>query len=179
MPRKPRKPIRNGGRAKIDWHAAFAYFYRCGAEARSYRDVAERFAVSMTSVRKHARAEKWEERVAALDNEDAAKVLSRTQRSRQERLERTVLAIELARDNLIEALEAGTVEPKVSDLPGLAKTEALIEGEDTERVAMPELLAELRRLTELAGRSMSPEQFKRFLEQIDEVRDDEEGSKAA
>lgn len=45
--------------ARIDWEAAFAYYAELGWQRR-YAAVAERYSVSLTGVKEHARRNGWQ-----------------------------------------------------------------------------------------------------------------------
>src|SRR3712207_2352088 len=69
------KPNR-GPCARINWLAAFAFYWKLGPEGRSFTAVSEEFGVSDTAVRKHAKAEQWDDKCKALDRETFSRALS-------------------------------------------------------------------------------------------------------
>ncbi len=80
--------------ARIDWEAAFAYYAELGWQRR-YAAVAERYSVSLTAVKEHARRNGWQGRVTHID----ARARARADR----RLERVLVAA-IVRD--VEAIIA-------------------------------------------------------------------------
>jgi hypothetical protein len=127
------------GRAKIDWHAAFAFFASLRPPARTFVAVAEKFSVSDTAVRKHARRHDWETRVETLDRQAARQVERRVVRERAARIADTIELVDLARQELLVLLRDGKAEVRLADLPNLIRLEALLEGEATERLETREV----------------------------------------
>lgn len=119
-------------RPRIDWDAAFAYF--CSDPTVSYPKVSRQFSVSVTSVGKHARAEKWNERRAKLHEQAANGALQRVRRSREQRVQKVLELVDAAVDGFDARLDAKIAEAKLSDLPALVKLAELLEGEATDRV---------------------------------------------
>jgi hypothetical protein len=132
-PQLPEPSRQGGGRPKIDWAAAFAFYTALGP-ARSFVEVAEKFAVSDTAVRKHARAQNWAQRVRELDRQAAKEAEVRAARALEERRLRTLRTVDLARDQILERLEVGEEPARLADLPALVRLELLLEGEPTERL---------------------------------------------
>jgi hypothetical protein len=165
--RSPAMPPRNGGgRPKIDWADAFAFFVELGP-TRSLGEVARNYPVSMAAVRQHAKAEKWEERVAALDNRLAAK--------REAKAERTLEAFQTEATDLGHVLlaslrasvKAGEV-PKPSDFQGIVKTLQLLYGEATDRpVSRVELDGWVATLVKLTVERLPVEERKPWLDQLE------------
>jgi hypothetical protein len=59
------------GRPAVDWEHAFAHYASLPAPKRSYRAVADAFGVSVRTVEKHGRTERWRDRIAQINTEAA------------------------------------------------------------------------------------------------------------
>lgn len=173
--RRRRHP-KAGGRPKIDWGQAFILF--AGDPTIGYADIADRFGVSDTAVRKHARpggdyAEGWEERRRQLVAIANGRAEERVVRDLQRRRDDTVRVAELLRRRalLIDpddqvALEALDVELAIRMLPVYAKLEELYAGEATDRLDVSEVRTVLAVVLRAAGRFVPKAQRPAFLEAV-------------
>ena len=66
-----RKPGSRRGRSVIDWNKAFLFFASLTPELRDYQTVANEFGLSVRTVERHGREERWRERARKLDREGA------------------------------------------------------------------------------------------------------------
>src|SRR5436190_13939745 len=64
-----RQPGSNRGRPALDWNQAFLYYAGLPPEQRDYAAVAAEFGVSVRTVERHGRKERWRERARELDRE--------------------------------------------------------------------------------------------------------------
>jgi hypothetical protein len=133
---KHRERRRGGGRPRIDWGEAYAYF--ASDATITFVDVAEKFGVSDTAVRKHAKPEKWDERRATLQAKAVARRENGMLPTLAEINAETLRAVQKARGHL---LSDGADAPKWSDLAPLAKLEQLILGQATDRVEVARVSA--------------------------------------
>jgi hypothetical protein len=130
----------------IDWDRAFAFFASLEPTERSFQRVADEFPVSYTSVKKHAKAERWIERAEALDKRAAEQANRQIVKARSERIADVIeIAVE-ARRVYLEQLKGGEHEVKGSDVAALTRTEALVEGEATERIELAAVIEHEREL---------------------------------
>jgi hypothetical protein len=142
-PRRRRKSrrtvhVRNGGgRPKIDWAEAFEFYATMGP-TRSFRSVSEKFQVSRPAIRKHAVAERWDERVTEIDNRLAAKREAKAERTLEGFQTDAVDLGHVLLEQLRAAVESG-VPPKPSDFKGIVQALQLLYGEATSRPAMHEV----------------------------------------
>ncbi len=134
----------SGERNRIDWAEAFSFWSSMPPGIRSFGKVARRFGVSDVAVGKAAQRYKWAAKVAELDRKAQAVVEKRVVRERSVRVADTLELIDKARRLLLEKLYAGEVEVDIGDFTQLARLEALLEGEPTDRVEV----AEVRRVIE-------------------------------
>ena len=159
-----------GGRPRIDWPAAYAYFE---SDSRNgFGDVARTFGVSDTAVRKHARpggdfAEGWEARRDATLAEAAAAVRARNLRSIEERNVRTIEVAERLRDLVLD--EDTKIDPNVAAraLPRYVQFEQLHAGEATSRVEVGDVQAIVTAVFTVAGRFVPADRRGEFLAEID------------
>lgn len=121
MPPPERKPGSNLGRPAIDWQAAFAFYASSPPERRSYSSVANEFGVSLRTVERHGRLEKWGERTRAIEAR-AAEELER--RIGQERAEQRAEIIQLGKATLIRyatQLTSGDTRISASEFEKISK----------------------------------------------------------
>lgn len=136
-PAKSRKPTTRKtatpGRPKIDWAEALAYYISLEPAARDYPAVSARFSVSVTSIGKHARAEKWDALAAEIDKQALSIALRTLTHTRADRI-RVVreTAYEVATKFLARVREDG-YKPDSTDLVQVVKLAELLEGGATER----------------------------------------------
>ena len=129
-------------RARIDWGAARAFFVAMDPP-RAYSAVARRFAVSVTAVRTHARAEAWAEHAAEADRLAAEKALAGAVKTREQR----VASLLRITDRLIDHFEANVEEKATEatflDVERMGKLAELLVGEATDRISVSEVQAAL------------------------------------
>jgi hypothetical protein len=124
------QPKRGGGRPRIDWAAAFAFF--ASSPTISFEEVGRQFGVSGVAVGKHAKAEQWNDRRAQLHGAVAARLIEEgVLKPLDARNRDTLLLIQQARTELRNG-KGG--DPKWSDLAPLVKIEQLLEGNATDRI---------------------------------------------
>lgn len=157
-----------GGRPKIDWGAAFAYYASLGP-TRTFPAVARTFGVSDTAVRNHAKAEGWEEKVAALDAEAARRAEAKVVRSLEQRMADTIRVADRLRQIALD--EEAAIDPAVAvrSLPRYVHIELVHAGEATDRVEYAEVEQALSGLVERAVRHMTPEQRRSFLDELGQL----------
>lgn len=170
---------RPGTRQRIDWGQAYAYFHGLGP-TRTFAAVAERFGVSDTAVRVHAKPgadfpEGWEQRSAEADRRRNGQLERKAEQGLERRNERTLAFIEAYREKALEALvdEDGKLKQDVaidpddaaSRMPGLVKLEQLLMGEATERneVSFAELQGALRIAVVVAKEFIAGRDYELFL----------------
>lgn len=111
---------------------AFEYYYSLG-EKRSYPQVASKFAVSVTSVKKWAKAFNWQERVEQRDIENARKLEKKTNEAVVETKANYRKIVKAAIARWVENFRERSIEPgSVQDLERLIKLDLLLMGEDPE-----------------------------------------------
>jgi hypothetical protein len=158
---KTRPARRGGSRPRADWGAARTYFVR--DPQVSYRDVAARFSVSQTSVRKHAHARclccptPWEELRA-----DALAVVEKRRRQAEIRSleEREADIVRVQEALLSVALRENadiTLELAIKRLPEYAKLARLFEGEATDRIESGDVQHALQETMDVAVRAQAGE----------------------
>lgn len=123
-----------GYRSKIDWDEAFA-FYAARGPTRTFGEVATKFGVSDTAVRRRAAQDEWSDRAETLDREAAQRAERAVVRDRAERIQDTIRLVDEARRRFEKQLEDPGFVVSGSDLVALVKLEQLLEGGPTERHA--------------------------------------------
>jgi hypothetical protein len=116
-----RKPGSNLGRAAIDWAAAFLYYASLPADCRGYQAVADKFGVSVRTVERHGRTDRWTERARELDR-TAAELAA--ERLRDERVDALIDLEKLAKASIVSfagRLRDGQIKMTVADLQKLHK----------------------------------------------------------
>ncbi len=156
------------GRGRIDWDAAFEYFATLGA-VRSFGKVARMFGVSDVAVGKHARANGWDERVRELDRKTQAEIEKRVVRDRAVRLADTINLVDSARSEILERLEKGDADVRLSDMPALIKLELLLEGEATDRVEITEIRTVIHQVFAIVDQYLPVEHRPAFIEAISQL----------
>ncbi|MGB2874787.1 MAG: hypothetical protein WBB76_04845 [Gaiellaceae bacterium] len=151
---------------RIDWEQAFAYFVALGPR-RSFAKVSREFSVSGTAVRKHALKERWIRRAKRIDAASQARVERGMVRARSERLADQIQVIDAYRVGFASALMKGEVPMHGHDLAALAKLEALLEGEATERVDRADLDREVRRWIDVASEFVPEDRWDAFLNALE------------
>jgi hypothetical protein len=105
----------------IDWEDAFGYYASLPDQGRSYQSVAERFRVSVRTVERHGREERWKERLARIKAEAADAADQRIANARAEKLAELELLIDASMTSYAQQLRAGSVKVVPSDLLRLFK----------------------------------------------------------
>lgn len=93
----------SGYRAKIDWDKAFA-FYAVLGPTRTCGEVAAKFGVSETAVRKNAAAGTWRDRAEVLDRKAAQKAERAVVRDRAGRIADTIRIVDVVRAKIARQL---------------------------------------------------------------------------
>lgn len=124
----------DGYRSKIDWDEAFAFYASLGPTRRC-GEVAAKFGVSETSVRKHATAGTWRERAEILDRQAAQQAERAVVRDRSERIAHTIRLVDKARERFEAQLDDLAFTVSANGFVDLVKLEQLLEGGPTERHA--------------------------------------------
>src|SRR5437764_1048112 len=104
-----RKPGSDRGRPAIDWEVAFGFYASLSSAERSYRLVAERFGVSVRTVEKHGRGERWRERLRGIQAEAAAEAERRLGRAWGEQIAQFEKLIEASLITYAQQLRSGGV----------------------------------------------------------------------
>jgi transposase len=109
---------------------AFDYYYSLSHD-RSYPQVASEFTVSLTSVKKWAKAFNWQQRVKERDINNSKKLEERTDTSIVDARAKYLVILQASLYHYMEALKSGNIKiNSVKDLETLAKLEMLLrEGE--------------------------------------------------
>jgi len=117
---------------------AFSFYLGLG-QARSYEAVARHFEVSKRAVSNLAGKERWQEKVAAADEQARAKAVERAQESIEEMNERHLKTVQLIQKKALESLRGMTLEGAMDAVRALSmavRDERLIRGEPTDRAAV-------------------------------------------
>jgi hypothetical protein len=109
------------GRPLIDWHQAFFFYAGLPPEERGYGLVAEEFGVSVRTVERHGRIERWKERARELDQSAAAAAAERLREQRTEKLLGVEKLIDASYLTYATQLRDGKVRISPADLPRLHK----------------------------------------------------------
>ena len=124
-------------RRRIDWQAAKAIFV--GDPTRSFTKVARQFSVSVQAVRKHAKAEGWEEQAARFDAEAEERNLRAQVKSRDQHYLAAARVRDEAFAQTLSRLLDESLEVRLGDLPAIGKYVELLSGEATDRVEVSEV----------------------------------------
>jgi DNA polymerase II large subunit len=165
------------GRNRIDWDAAFEYYAALGA-VRSFGKVARRFGVSDVAVGLRARSHEWRHRVQEIDQKTREEVERRVVRDRAIRLADTINVVDKARTEILDKLEKGEADVRLSDMPALIKLELLLEGEATDRIETTEVRQLVVQVFEIAGRFIPVKQRAEFLKAVGELSGSVGGSES-
>jgi hypothetical protein len=162
------------GRSTIDWALAFGYYASLPAAERSYRLVAERFDVSVRTVEKHGRKERWRDRLRRIQAEAAAEAERQLGRAWGEQIAQFTKLIEASMLTYAQQLRAGGVRITASEFVGLAKLVMQLHGDPTERI---ELVADSTEWQALRTRILDavaefPEARAALAEALEQGRDD-------
>lgn len=112
---------------------AFEFYYALG-EKRSYKQVAERFGTSKTTVYNWANRYNWAERIEQRDIEIARQLEQKTNTTITNEKARYRTIIKRAIHQFAKKLDQGDVDiSSVNDLDKLIKLDLLLMGEPTER----------------------------------------------
>jgi len=117
---------------------AYSYYLGLG-QARSYEAVAKHYQVSKRAVTNLARKERWQEKVAAADQQARARAVERAQESIEEMNERHLKTAQLIQKKALEALRDSTIVGAMDAVKALVmgvRDERLIRGEPTDRAEL-------------------------------------------
>lgn len=116
-----RKPGSDHGRPLIEWNQAFLFYAGLPPDQRSYQLVADEFGVSVRTVERHGRSERWKERARGLDRSAAAAAAERVRDQRTEKLLDVEKLIDASYLTYATQLRDGKVRMSPADLPRLHK----------------------------------------------------------
>lgn len=150
--------------SKIDWEAAYAYWAALEPRDRTYAAVARRFGVTDTAVRKGAARHGWEERLAEIDRKVRQFTDERLERSRADRIEASMRAINLYRAKFEIALQENSVRLDAAGLAALIKLEAELDSETDTMVSIREVQRTLDEFFNLALSMIPSERHDEFLD---------------
>jgi hypothetical protein len=100
-------------------------------------------------------------------------------RNRGERIADQIKVTDAARIRYAQQLSDPANKVSGAELAALARIEALLEGEATDRVERADLDRELQRWIEAARSHMSEEEFQAFLDELERLVDDDRDSNGA
>lgn len=123
-------------RRRIDWVAAKAAFI--GDPTRSFSKVARQFKVSVPAVRKHSKAEGWEEAARRFDSEAEERAMRAQVKTRDRHVLDALRVRDLSFQQAVDRLTEGTLDVKLADLPPIGKYVELLTGEATDRTDIPQ-----------------------------------------
>ena len=107
---------KNGTGRKMDWEMVERDFLASGM---SYRALAEKYGLSLSSVKKRAAAGHWQERLLALRREEEKAAQSRTEKLLELRENRRAMLLNTA-DDLLEKLRLALDQLEPENTPALA-----------------------------------------------------------
>lgn len=110
---------------------AFEYYYGLG-DGRSYPQVASRFTVSLTSVKKWAKSFQWQQRVRERDIKNAQKLEEQTNETILHTKSKYLNIIQSTLQRYEEALQSGDIKiTSVKDLATLVNLEMSLREEES------------------------------------------------
>ena len=139
-----RRPGSNSGRPAIDWAAAFAYYSSLPDPERSYQAVADEFAVSVRTVERHGRDERWKQRLREVKREAAVALNEELTARQMHSLKDALKLAEATYTRYAQRLQAGAVKVTPSDLARMVALQAQI----TETIATLATAADGKRVDE-------------------------------
>jgi hypothetical protein len=151
---------------RVPWDEALAFWLGMGPE-RSYGKVALKFGVSEPAVRKHAKQHEWSEHARRVDEQAALKAEHHGVRLRADRIADQVKVTDAARERYAYQLRNPANKVTGAEVAALARIEALIEGEATERIERSQLDAELDRWFEVAREFVPADRYEEFLDRLE------------
>lgn len=116
-----RRPGSDHGRPLIDWEQAFLFYVGLPPDQRSYQLVADEFGVSVRTVERHGRSERWKERARELDRSAAEAAAEQLRDQRTEKLLDVEKLIDASYLTYATQLRDGKVRISPADLPRLHK----------------------------------------------------------
>ena len=131
-----RSPGSARGRPSCDWQAAYAFWASLPPERRGYAEVAEEFGVSVRTVQKHGRVERWQERLRGVQAQAAVQVDAGLARAWAEQLAEIQKLVEASFIVYAQQLRSGGVRITGSEFVGLVKLMLQLRGEPTERLEL-------------------------------------------
>lgn len=109
------------GRPALDWEQPFAFYASLPVEQRSYQRVADQFGVSVRTVEKHGRQDRWKQRLAEIRARVAEETNSSLSQSRAEQVVRLVKLIDASLIAYADKLRRGDMRMSPADLDRLHK----------------------------------------------------------
>jgi transposase len=103
-------------------------FYAALGPSRTYRQVAEKMGVSLPTVKRWAKANKWLSRVDEREVQIARRVADRAIESEAEDMERKRKLVKAALIRLGQAIGQGKIKLQLSDLDRMIRLDALLQG---------------------------------------------------
>ncbi len=103
-------------------------FYAALGPSRTYRQVAEKMGVSLPTVKRWAKTNKWLSRVDEREAQIARQVADRAIESEVEDLERKRKLVKAAFIRLGQAIAQGKIRMQLSDLDRMIRLDALLQG---------------------------------------------------
>ena len=107
------------GRPAVDWEHAFTHYASLPAPQRSYRAVADAFGVSVRTVEKHGRTERWRDRIAQINAEAATQTNAALAEERVHEVRKIVRLIEASFMSYADKLRRSEVRMTPADLERL------------------------------------------------------------
>src|SRR4051812_7299819 len=119
---------RRRGRPSIDWSDACSYWMGLPADQRSYQAVADRYGISVRTVERHGRKERWRERRREIEASADRAVAEQLAAARAEHQEGVLKLVDATYVLYARGLSSGTVKVTPSDLVRLHKLRTELEG---------------------------------------------------
>jgi ribosomal protein L29 len=111
---------------------AFEVYYSLGLK-RSFREVANRFGVSVGSLKNWSRSFDWRRRIAERDGKVAREVANRTLNDEVSRRERNLKIVEMSLIRLAKSISDGRIKMCLTDLDRLLRLESFLRDEPDSR----------------------------------------------
>jgi len=116
-----RRPGSDRGRPALDWSEAFLFYAGLPAIERSYGAVADEFGVSLRTVERHGRDERWRERALEIDRQATATAAARLADQRAATLADLEKLVGASFVGYAQMLREGKIRLGAADLPRLHK----------------------------------------------------------
>lgn len=153
-------------RPMIDWEEAFAYYATLDPTVRALRLVAERFGISLKTVKRRSSELGWSARLKEIEAQAREQANGMIVRDRAVRIQESIVMIDRARLRFLEQLNDPEYKLSGNEMAALMRHESLLEGEATDRVSEGEIEGRLRRNLEIALRFIDPARTREFLAAI-------------